>query len=418
MLFSLKELRKVDLLVFIAAAYIGIGLSYSFLSFFQLSLFFSLVVSAICLNKDEERLLNNLDLKILLLIFGILIASILNPVSDAPLRTKIFYSFGFLFNLSIPLLLLIRPNDVSQRNLSKIICVLFFLEMFLGLLEAFSVLRYPISAYSFSSQIFGKSVGVPLKELLLYDDYYRTSPTGFRWNTNNFGLLVLASLSFYIAGSWKFFFLRVLAVFLLVCTGSRYLYLLMMIYFFCNIYFSREKIKSFLNVLVALLMPVLLVNFSSYRPKALEIFSTLESYLELEPLDNQVEKFKERNSVSFRRDYSLLMLSKLESPRTVLFGLGSAGANFLKDDKKDRSPHNFPLEVLVNHGVVFLSLLIWFCLRMLRYPSQSKLHSNIKTSFILLCFGTVGVSSATYFLPLGIMLSLLVLFKYKRDFSN
>ncbi len=291
---------------------------------------------------------------------------------------------------------------------------LLFGHLILGLLEAFTPLRWPISAVSPYSVFFGKAATtLPVT----YEDY----PTGFFWHPNNgsFVLLVATPLIFAaraLSRPVKFIY-AVLTIVFCVKAGAK----AQLILFFAYSFFAALKYRSFVRLKVKTMLLVLVG--CSLTTAALVGSLNVDQRKELRASVGAVRAYghgmllvlkgepSTKISSSINERFRFIVAALAEVRANPLTGMG-IGQNQKSVSVIDGIPtplksiHHYWIELLMIGGVslflpfmVFLMHLTWRCLKSGRGYGVEAL--------MLFFFGVLSISSGTYFLPQWILYALL-----------
>lgn len=297
-----------------------------------------------------------------------------------------------------------------QALMMKILGILFALHLLLASFEILTPIRWFISEYSHLNEYF-------LRKTYDFPDFFNKYPTSFFWHQNNCALVTLLGLPFLFKLSSKIKYpLTALAFFVILMSGSKSIIFLSVIY---GIYFLATTLRmlSFKNIAITtvlgLSMFFLIGKLANNEQMAelSQVISTVSSYVSpsLKFASHEVLgtpfDFEEIH-INVRERY-LFMDGALDLYRTSpILGAGAGSQIGVPVSYNGQtiyldSLHNFWLEVFVLYGVgsIFFFYGVFLALK----NSRTYRHS-----LILLILGIPVLSSAVYFLPMWLLISLSV----------
>ena len=409
-----------------ASSVIGLGISYSKLYLFHISLMLLLLVFI------QELINNNLRIKInklpnkLHYIFVIMIAWYLMSVTWS---VDIKYSLEYLFyigcGISISLAIIYYSNNLNEyKKTFNIISFFFIVEIIICLFETFTSFRLPTSAYSEYRSFFGRNQN-DLSDLSERATLYLTSsPTGFHGNPNNLATAMSIIFPFFLFHENKYIKLMgvISIITIIIATGSRgnMISILLM----SLVYFLYSYKKLFMGII---LLPVTYI-ISPFITTISQSFNNsenlkLEELLSLFTVLSNIffQETSNGNSIDIRKQLISNGIDALL--QTYGLGLGGGGARAIQEEMggvagKITSMHNFWIEILVEGGVLFaICFIVWYLyvIYLLHRISLKTLNNDIKyysssasLSMIGFLIGATSPSSCIYLFPMWILLGFAV----------
>lgn len=301
-----------------------------------------------------------------------------------------------------------------QDLLLRVLGYLFVLHLVLATLEILTPLRWFISEYSTLNEFF-------LRKAQDFPSFFEKYPTSFFWHQNNCALVTLLGLPFIFRRLEKMKFVLVaLAYFVIFMSGSKSIIFLAFLYgcfaitrFITFKNFNLKKIIGPLLLILLLILGVSLFANEEQKNELGQVLSTVSSYVTpawrfaSHEILGTPFNFDEIH-INVRERYvfmdGAIKLFK-ESPFVVL-GAGAGShigvpisyeSHFIFLD----SLHNFWLEIFVLYGLG--SILFFYGLFLALKNSDTYRHS-----LVLLIFGIPVLSSAIYFLPMWLLISLAI----------
>jgi len=425
-----------SVLFFIATALLGVAVSYSKIYLFHLSFIF--VGYLIIAKYGFKVILNKYPTKLHLFFFFIFIWYALSIIWSINTIYSIRYLFYVFIGSSISFIIVLWLDNREKLRLAlKMMAAVVIIEIFFSLLEAFTRFRLPVSPFSFISGYFGRPDSLhcfTYKEL----ESILITPTGFRWNPNNLGIMMSLALPFFLISKNPYLkYLASVALFVIVVmTGSRISITACCISVL--FYFFMTNKKFFMaGILVYALSMFILVKFSDeinenkYGKEVYEITSLYDATLNMIlpdsmqikrnkqiDIDEPVESGVARKQLMINGWHAFIDSKGL--------GVGGGGSIAVQEKQsgyigtKIKSMHNFWFEVLVEGGILmFLSFIIWYlCIlwkifkiwRRARDEEWKHYALSFLISASLFLFAAIGASSTIYFIPMWLLLGFLVSF--------
>ena len=363
-------------------------------------------------------------------------------------------SFGY----ALTLLIIYNINNIEKLN--TIIRILFYsciVDLGISVLESFQLFRWPISILSPIVNIFGRKV----EFYNIINDYKRnwsdisyvlSQPTGFHWNPNNLGLVLVILFPFFLLYKNKLLslILCVTSFFLIIQANARLCFLAIIFTTLCSLIYLKRR--YYLSIII-LIMTVITISFGFYKVfnnrniKIREmseftssIYQSTYVYINNEFLHNKIEINDETKKI-IASDTSRYVRGELIKKGLSYFNkskfTGIGGGNieyYLAKEggigrEKIINLHFFWLEILIEAGVIyFIFFNVWyFSLIILLFKagvksknaSLSYLAKACSLSLIGFFVGSIAISSAFYFLPmyllLGISFSVLTIYNKTNE---
>lgn len=405
------------LYLFVFSAFVGSGISYGSIYLFHFAFLLALM-NALVKMGSIKPLLNRTFFPVHLLYGLIFLVSILNDVNFSFL-----YYYGVSYGFFIVLLLYSNHIRDNIKSMVLFVGILVGLDMLIGGLEVLTDFRYPISNLSRLNYVFGRDHDF----LATYDGcfnlrYATSCPTGFHWNPNNYGLVLLMSLPFTAFLENQLFrnLGRILLFLLILATGSR-IGIYSAAFILVVLLFSEWREISLKSLIV--ILPLVFIFTDGFYFMPLHSYKIKE--IALVSKSQFVNEFPEHCKKKAKSNESrmALMRSGLDYWKTqAVFGrgAGSLTAHYEQQNKQSQiiegksvtvSPHNFILELAVDFGLIVFLPIGWFLV--CAFKASRKLNSEQKLVFLLFGIaigsGTIMLSSLVYFLPFYLFLFLVTI---------
>ncbi|MFM9983805.1 MAG: O-antigen ligase family protein [Flavobacteriales bacterium] len=396
-------------LLFTAAAWIGIGMSYH--SVYVLHFFIPFALFYV-LSECTTSIAKNffvLFWPLVLAMFSIHLLHV-NYLEPA-LRHLIILSIGSVVALFFALF---KPAFSEGSKLNKLLGTLILLEAAVGLVECSGLLRWPVSSISEVNVLLGypnliEKFSGDAGALL----YLQKSPTGFHWNPNDFSLAMLIALPFLLVrkNTISNSIIVLSFLFLFVMAGARWIFLIAIMVFVAG-FFIRVFNKKMLifSLSSALLMSS---NFLFLGPQKWIKFEEMKvSYYS--KLGFEFDNLKEDNSGGTRIGLFFRALDMVKSSNGMGVGGGQAQVIIANEGgigkHHDSSVHNFWLEWLAEGGAIAEILFVLYYLLLLRgtYLHSRKNKNDVIPlllfiALIVFFLGSLSLSSCLYFLPMYLL---------------
>jgi hypothetical protein len=327
---------------------------------------------------------------------------------------------------------MVRDRDTLKVVLLTIGAII-GLECVLGLAEAFTDLRWPVSRLSWNAHLFGRENDL---EILLQDhkarDYILGSPTGFHWNPNHFATLLAFAFPFFLWLRPRSLALLSGIVFLVLvgAAGARLAWLSIMLMLVLMIIFRPRHSVVPAIVLGMILMGASMSAYLKVTSVKVKEFALLTRQVTGVPLFGSAGDGPDPEETSAsegqRRHAMELCFQSLVDTKGL--GLGGGGSrqyllkNWDRPLKPISDPHNWWLEVLCEAGIPYtlLYILVWggiwvrVVIRSRREidPMMRRLCASMSVALIGCVPAGVSPSSMVYFLPLYGLWALGVLLAY------
>jgi len=410
---------KTDTLIhmMIGSAVIGIGISFSdfyLFHFFLFALFMVLFFQLKSTNFQltfENRYGNN-ELLFLIMIVWYVISIFWAP--DIEYAGK--YLFYIFCGISISLTIIYFSKTEEKLNaLFKTIGGVLLFELFFALLESFTNFRLPISPYSSLLPYFGKEA-VTFSEfdsLFVYSDF--RPPTGFHWNTNNLAIGMMMILPFFLCSHQIIVkILGTVAIFIItIFAASRAVFLGLILILCLYLIVVKKKVATLFLIWITVIGMFWGMSQlgESENPRINEIANSIEAISLYLKGDIDVG-----GSLEWRRELVDNGIDALIASNGL--GVGAGGSVAIQEKLggvagRFTSMHNFWIELLVEGGVVFFSIiLLWYGSIIYNLFKISKWNKNESLSYyasslLLSMIGfipaAIAASSTIYFFPMWIM---------------
>ena len=430
MIRSIKLNTDTLIQLMLGSAVIGIGISYGdfyLFHFFLFSLFMVLLVQWKNLNLKLPftKRFGNYDLLFLVMFVWYAISILWAP--DIGYAGK--YIFYIFCGISISMTIIYFSKTGKKLNaLFKTIGAVLLIDLFFALLESFTSFRLPVSPYSSLLPYFGKEAVnfSAFDNLLVYSDF--RPPTGFHWNTNNLAIGMMMALPFFLCSHQIIVkALGTLAILIItVLAASRAVFLGLIIILCLYLVVVKKKIATLSLIWMAILglfwgMAQL---SESQNPRINEIANSIEALSLYLKGDIDVG-----GSLEWRRELVNNGLAALKESNGL--GVGAGGSVPIQEKiggvaGRFTSMHNFWIELLVEGGIIFFSLIMgWYISITYNLFKISKWRENPEIQYygsalFLAMIGfvpaAIAASSTIYFFPMWVMfgLSISVIYAYRR----
>lgn len=332
---------------------------------------------------------------------------------------SVLYVIYILIGSGVSLLIIkyVRNDLRHFESLVRVARIWFCVDLLVGLLESLKFMRLPVSKYS----IYGDWEDTAMTLAAYQAESLATRPTAFHWNPNNYSAAMLMLLPFFLLHR-RFSVMLVGTVLIgqqLLFAGSRASLIGYVIVVCASIFFNARP-SRILGLIIVGTFAVLLLQFVPQRSlgplvaqKIDEVRSTVNAVVQLmesgKDTDDSVgvrRQLQETGLRAFRNSYGL--------------GIGGGADRYYQEQHASgkaatiKTMHNFWLELLVDGGVVIVSVLVaWYFLlayelfRMSRKFPSSSVPAYYSGSLALSLLGfapaAVSLSSSIYFLPMYIM---------------
>lgn len=357
-------------------AVIGPALSYSSIYLFHFVAFFWIAYVFINAIQGRKIVIKNSVLLYPLLLF--VAYAVFSLFWHPDFLTWARYQFYFLCGVLVILAVYqYSSSQLELDKLAKVIGIIFLINIFFGFLESLELMRLPSSKYS------------PYKSLLGYGDdegganfeneYLLNKPSGFNFNYNTFGFIVLMFSPFLIFSKNKTIRYGgfILVIWLLISMGSKALFASFMLLFVGLSLYMKLSYKYLISVFV--LMPIATLLFAlpffmdDITPEVNRMYSVFEQSALLLSLISSGD-IVANNSTTTRAFIYFTGITELINSYGLGLGFGGiesiVGASF----------HFFFLQLLVDFGVVAFSVFIYFYFKLivkLRRISFSAINPNL-----------------------------------------
>lgn len=335
--------------------------------------------------------------------------------------TNFFYSIQYLgylfFGIAIVYITFFCVN--KTKELKKVLVVLgavLLLEIVICFFEMYTSFRYPISPYSKLVTYFGHGYKIDHNLSSAVKSLIMSVPTGFHWNPNNLATLLSIAMPFTLLSTnkWIKYIGSLLLLIVLGATNSRAVMLsvsIMILYIILTEFFVS---KTTLIALMSLCL-VLFVVPAKFNPLSAVNNRISDS---VDAVFGMFENKQITNSLGARQELMKNALDDLDG--NLWLGIGAGNSKFIQEKNgkvagKLTSLHNFWLEILVDAGIVFFLIFIgWYFLIVNKLFKLSKSNDPFlayvsKASAIALLgllISAVSCSSIIYFFPFWILLAI------------
>lgn len=442
--YSLKNSNNLLFFLFIISALVGVGISYSKLYLFHVTLiaYFAFLL----FDKETSETFSVKKITTDLLHWFYLFSIIWFLIEGIWAENK-SYSLHHLFCISIGTftIYLVSQKLTTKSDFSfflKTAGLVVLIEIGISLLEIFTTFRWPISRLSEYTGYFGREndLGKILPQTIDFD-YLFSMPTGFQWNSNNLATLMGIAFPFFLLHKNKLFSIGgcLLILLIIIEAGARANFLSVYIMVFASLFFAgKKKIIPVSVVLISLL--AISTNFFTFQlgnnAKLNEMQNFSRRMLGLSPLLGKTVVSPEDHSGDIRR---MLIANGLDAlKKNYGIGLGGGNSRTVQEklggvsEGKITSMHNHWAEILVEGGVLYAlayclwyGAIIWFLFLSYKKNKDEELkYYSLATLFSLLGFiiGAISPASVIYFFPMyllyGFAVSIIIISQKQGVFTE
>lgn len=407
--------KRIYIFLFVSSAILGYCLGYGKLyafHIFSLGYIASLALGFLTIKKSALKILA----PVIFIYICILISSIFK-------NSLLSYTYLFYYTCAF-LCLLFLANVTKKENIFfayKIIFLFLFINLLIGLGEGLGVFRLPMSPYSSYFDLFGRNLSeVNPKLIALQGANY---PTGFNFNQNNYGFVVLIFFPYlYLHPNKVVRFISMPAiVFIAYSIGSKgFLLGILSFFMFYILFFLNLTRKIIIIPFLFLLFIVVFLWGVDFDNRMWAAFSQIERGFSL-MLEGRISPL---DSTSERAYIYLLGVKELLS--TYGFGVGVGGISEILLFRGDTvaSFHFFFLEFIVDMGIflgLFFFIFYYINIRRLIYRSKIEegfvayLNKATALSLLVAVPASISPSSIIYILTFWIVLGFSLSLYYLSD---
>ena len=406
-------IKKNIIFVFLASAFVGVGLSYGKIYAFHIAFAFALLFFPFRAAKSFIFT----KPRFVFLFPALMVVYYMISMLWAPhFLYAVTYVGYLLFGISIVYFTFFYIENLTQLNrLFLVLGMLLFVELIVSLLEIYTQFRYPISPYSKLVTHFGHGYKIDVNFSDKIKSLILSVPTGFHWNPNNLATLLGIALPFTLlsANKWIKYIITLVLLLVLLATNSRGVVLsaaLIIFYVFFIETVVSKRIFLFIVTLgiLIILLPQSINPFNSVNKR---ISNSVDAVFALFD-DNQTS-----NSLGARQELIKNALDELDNH--LWLGVGAGNSKFIQEKNgkvagKLTSLHNYWLEILVDTGFIFFLVFVFWYFKVvyelvLISNTNTKLKYYSKSIYIAmlgLLISAISCSSIVYFFPFWILLSI------------
>jgi len=440
-----KLYNKISILFFITAI-IGFAISYSKLYLFHLVY----VALAFVLIFKYKSLIRKLPTKLHYYFIFFFLWYLLSITWSINPSYSVVYLFYVFLGTTISLFTIYYLENIDKVvKVLKAIGIVLTVELIFSLLESFTSFRLPLSPFSEISYIFGREGSLHLFKASEIQSILIT-PTGFRGNPNNLANMMILFLPFILFKRMNVYVKSIFVVLIFIVilmTGSRLVLVAFILLFFAYLYTISYRslfigFTLFLALSFAVNKNTNRLKTNLYGKRVLEIGSTYQAASNLlfgskvtitDTEEEEEEKEIEIESGSVRRSLMINGWNALIDSKGL--GVGGGGSIAVQEKNhgyvgtKIKSMHNFWFELLVDGGIVFFIVFMFWYFYLLYNLRKVFLNSKTyeyvyvsKAAFFALLFfliSAISSSSVIYFIPLwilfGLSIAIINLWKYEKN---
>jgi teichuronic acid biosynthesis protein TuaE len=392
---------------FLVSSVIGVAISYSNIYLFHISLILLLFSCLIYSTVNRSFLMLKKLPTRLHYLFPIMFCwyfiTLFYSIDQTNTLIYLFYIFCGTF-LAITIIYY-SFNLNNQKVTLRILYVIFMIDIFMSFLESVTSFRLPISPFSQYVTYFGRENSlnnIAFNGVITY-------PTGFHWNPNNLATTLAIIFPFFLIikkGISKYLIL-IVTFLIIVTTSSRANMISVAIIFLIYLIWYRRKL--FIKLSPLFLFLLILINYQPLKVDNVYINSFYES---INSIKEDFNNSNETNSITVRKQLIKDAIDIFIETKGI--GIGGGGTKAIDGSLGTGAAlHNFWLEILVESGILFFIIFVfWYLMIMIKLYFVAKNSKNILLinyssacllSLIGFIFGAISVSSAVYLLPMWIL---------------
>lgn len=396
-----SKISVVLMVVFLVAAYFAQGISYKSVSLLiiMLPVFIVFHCSTLFSLLEENR---SLYAPVAFFILYMLISLIWAADKTMGIKTSLGYTIGFATAACCHLIF------SKALMAKKILFLLYGSELILSILEVAFEIKWPLSKYSQLCSMFTTNCLDKTNFDSFWISYWETSPTGFRFNTNNF---VCVALAFYPMVFLKLSrLLRILSfvtITIVVIYSSGRIGLIAYSLLACGLVIIHPK-RIWEIVFPAVLVFFLTFSFTKIGSFKLNELTSTGYFIKkaIKSDKTQVDSFKagktERISSSVLRGYTPKVLVNDFLPSLpAIYGMGAGQSFYIFN----QNLHNFWLEIFFEFGLIGLLICAFILLHAWKKIRYSK---TLILSAVVFSISVMSLSTAFYFIPIYVLLAIYI----------
>ncbi len=403
--------------IFIVSSVIGVAISFNDIYLFHIVFGFIILFSFRTLAKSDYKIdLSYFSTKYVYffpIFFGWYFLSIfwsINKIYTVQYLFYIFCGLGIVFSF------IIEINDQKKlKRATKILGMIFGLEIFFSILEALTSFRLPISPFSDVVTFFGREPSLQPSLDSFSIPSILQPPTGFQWNPNDLAVTMIMLVPFFLFLNRNIIkWIAIIAIsIIIIMTSSRTVLLSMGLLFFVYLIFYKKQIMSVLLVIIitSLFLSQIDRLKESENIQVSDIANTFSAIQDVLTDDLLIGQ-----SLSIRQELATNGIKAIQD--SFVLGVGGGGSIAVQEkvggvDGRITSMHNFWLEVIVDSGILFaISFFLWYlslAWDLFKIGTKSKnndskyLGKSISLSMIIFIPAAISASSVIYFLPMWLL---------------
>lgn len=411
---NLRNLRVEEdkLWIFVVwSAFVGQALSYSKIYFFHIASFLAFFYVVFIHSSLFRKIQFRKHLVFIYVFIWAFFSCFLSENISLSLKGLVYLCSGYA--------ILASWNLTKEKSLLfKGLFILYILNLLLGLVEAFTPLRWPISSVSPWLELFGK------ERRAFYPETYEDYPTGFFWHPNNASLVVLMGFPLILRAPSLKPLLKILIVFsglvFIIKAGAKALFILSLVYLsyfaLSNLCLKKINTNKLVTGIISLsLLTILVISSLNYEQKQ-ELRTSAEVVLNYvrtvwSIITNSSDIPNYRGEISERVRLLVGTLSVFKQHPFWGVGLNQlpgVTVTVAGIDTSLESPHFYWLEILASGGLVLAVPLFWWLSKNFFYLLKQKETHGLAEVLIIFIVGVVSMSSAVYFLPKWILYAMIL----------
>lgn len=397
----------------VISALIGLGISYSALYFFHVTVLLILLIYSFSITKKFNEFtvvkqISKMHIPVIVM-FCWYFLSILWVENLIDYMKYMFYLMCGVFIIFFVLFQVQKENIILKIYTISLYTI--SLQVIVSFLEIISPFRWPISPFSKYVVFFNRPYSFEHDFSSFQLTYLNSLPTGFAWNPNNLAIIMLIFFPLFLMFNRKNAYMKIITFLMpliILMSGSRASVIGLLIILVVYLLYKKNIKLLLLSILI-----ITVVNMSEHILDE-ELYYKYEEILSLINIFDDIKNSRgSENSLGVRND---LVSNGIEA-LIDSYGLGVGAGNSLEVQRQVGSNilsmHNIWIELLVEGGILFfVFFVIWYMLLIIKLMNISWRNKNqtgdlafgLVLAFIGFIPGAISASSVIYILPIWVVL--------------